>query len=371
MKTKHQGVRLQRSGTNWQAAYYDSLGRRRCRSLAYLGPISKVSKSKAQRECDAIAAELGADPGSRDRSEPPKLGEWLDAFLRLREPELADSSLRLYKTTSDYLLEFFGPDAGCGLITRGDAEEWRGWLLERVTDETARAHTRRASTIFRRLVTRDEIRIDPFGHLPRQGSASAADPAQLDASMIPKLLDAAQNQSWRNLIAMVCYAGLRLGEAQAMTWDRVVWEGRRLRVPNIKTARATGRREREVLMEPELESVLLRGHELARNNSVILRGMANPQRDMKVIVRRAGLEVYPKPFHAWRTWRSLSWKAQYPEIVVDKWLGHSNSVARQHYGAVPEHYYGGAESETESLRRRVAELESMLKRGTIAADGEV
>ena len=67
------------------------------------------------------------------------------------------------------------------------------------------------------------------------------------------------------------------------------------------------------------------------------------------IIRRAGLEPWPKPFHAMRASCETELTEEFPVQAVAAWLGNSPKIALRHYLRVlPEHFdravKGGAES---------------------------
>ena len=52
---------------------------------------------------------------------------------------------------------------------------------------------------------------------------------------------------------------------------------------------------------------------------------------MKKIIERVGHEPWPKLFINCRSTRRTELQRQYPDHVINKWLGHSSAVAEQHY----------------------------------------
>ena len=68
-------VTLSSNGKYWQAFYYDTMGKRRAKSL---GPKSKLSKRQAKVLCDRFAAELMLNPGIADKRKIAKLGEFIE-----------------------------------------------------------------------------------------------------------------------------------------------------------------------------------------------------------------------------------------------------------------------------------------------------
>ena len=357
----HQGVRLQKSGPYWQLEYRDDDGNRRFKSLQAMGPRSKVPKSAAQAEADKLAKQLATERPSKDTDEAPTLADWIDEYLGLRRAELAPKTLADYLGTCGYLKEHFGPQTRCSDIKRADADRWRAELLGRgLADETVRKHARRAITLFRALVVREAIPSNPFDHLPSASRARAIH-GDVDASMIPKLIEACPDRRWRALMALTCYAGLRRGESLDLQWSDVKFGRGKIVVHNAKTAGATGIRTRDVKMEPELEVILAQARDDAGKDESHVVGLSSDDVNHGIhgLLERAGIPKYPKPLHSWRSWRSKSWKAVHPEYIVNQWMGHSSVVAAKHYSHIDESVYTG-ESELDRLRRENAELREML-----------
>ena len=119
-------------------------------------------------------------------------------------------------------------------------------------------------------------------------------------------------------------------------------------------------RTRTVRMEPELEEILLRGlesglaspcagidrHNLHRQMAGTWRKVTKAdgtvvRRRTRGIIERAGFDVWPDPFHAWRVVREDTWiDAGFREDYVLKWLDHSRVVGRRHYrGELPDEAY--------------------------------
>ena len=59
----------------------------------------------------------------------------------------------------------------------------------------------------------------------------------------------------------------------------------------------------------------------------------------KKIIRRAGVEVWPKPFQNLRSSRQTELEQTYPTYVVCKWMGNTPNVAHKHYLTVTEEHY--------------------------------
>jgi len=65
----------------------------------------------------------------------------------------------------------------------------------------------------------------------------------------------------------------------------------------------------------------------------------NLRTQLKRIIRRAGLEPWPKLFHNCRATRQTELAEQWPLHVVCVWLGNSRAVAAKHYLQVTEDHF--------------------------------
>ncbi len=122
------------------------------------------------------------------------------------------------------------------------------------------------------------------------------------------------------------------------------WERDRFRVTSPKTEHHEGKGERWVPLFPELRPYLAEAFELAPEGAVYV---INRYRDVDKnfrtrlmrIIRRAGLEPWPKLFHNLRASRETELAAVYPLHVVCAWIGNTERIAAKHYLQVTEDYF--------------------------------
>ena len=99
---------------------------------------------------------------------------------------------------------------------------------------------------------------------------------------------------------------------------------------------------------PELRRPLLDVFEQAQSSEsrVITRyhggSACNLRTHMTRIVRRAGLEMWPKPFHNMRASRQTELAESYPLHVVCAWIGNSKAVAAEHYLQITDAHFARA-----------------------------
>jgi hypothetical protein len=129
-----------------------------------------------------------------------------------------------------------------------------------------------------------------------------------------------------------------------LRWQDVDWDKRRIVVPSPKTA-AQGKESRVIPLFPELQSVLEEAWEVTPERAVYVvderyRKSANTKTGWRncnlrttfeKIVKRAGLQPWPKLFHALRSSRETELAQEFPIHVVTAWLGNTPAIALRHY----------------------------------------
>jgi integrase len=239
----------------------------------------------------------------------------------------------------------FGEGRPIGSITPGDADAWRLWLLERLGENTVRRHCARAKQFFRAALRKRLIPENPFADM-RDCNVRANRERDyfLPQDDARKVLDACPDTQWQLLFALSRYGGLRCpSEHLALTWQDIDWEHDRLTVHSPKTEHHEGTDSRVIPLFPELRPYLeaafnetedALGRPPAAAEHVITRYRdtnANLRTQLNRIIKRAGLEPWPKLFHNLRATRETELAAEYPAHVVAAWMGHSVLIANKHY----------------------------------------
>lgn len=340
------GVTLNSNGAYWQARIVAPNGRAVVRSV---GSKKNMTRAQARARAQEFADDVDAHHGKK-----LTLRGWCITYEQQRTV-LAESTQRVVAQASRRLVKFFGAGRTIDTVTRADAAEWRASLATGLSEATICKLTRHALAIFKLAHDQDLVRFNPFDRLPTRPPVMQREAQPVTQEKVAALLDACPSASWRSLIGLCAYAGLRRGEAVRLRWAHLGWSGHRLAVHPEQDRVTTKQRHRYVRLEPVLESILLDhydqleawdGEDDELQDDRIYQG---PRYDLhRGIVRifaAARVDLWAKPFHSMRAWRATTWKQTYPEYVVDSWLGHSQEVSRAHYLTIPEHLYDHGHSD--------------------------
>ena len=126
-------------------------------------------------------------------------------------------------------------------------------------------------------------------------------------------------------------------EAMRLQWSDVDWERNRFTIRKGKTKR----REKPILgpLRPYLEDCFdpTETHVIFHH-----RKHTNWATDIKRIIAKAGVEVWPRTFHNLRASLETDLSHQFPIHVVSEWLGNSPKVAADHYLSVRDQDFANA-----------------------------
>ena len=187
---------------------------------------------------------------------------------------------------------------------------------------------------------------NPFEFVRHRPGDASERRAYVPAADVLRAIEHAPNGTWKLLIALSRFAGLRVpSEALSLRWQDVDWERQRLTVPSPKTQHLAGRGYRVIPLFPTVRPFLEAAWDEAPDGAEYVipeeyrrraqgpAGWANAnlRTTLEKIIRRAGLEPWPRLWHSMRASCETDLARQFPLAVVAKWLGNTQAVAMRHY----------------------------------------
>ena len=301
---------------------------------------------------DELTRKL-ANVGLIPKRQVSTLRTFIDAYIAARCDTKASTRL-VYGHTRRNLLEYFGEDKPLRDVTPGDADEWRLHLVrQKLADNTVRRRSGIAKQFFTAAVRKGLIERNPFADLKAAVQANVSRMYFITRQEAQDVLNACPNAEWRLLFAMSRFGGLRCpSEHLSLRWQDVNWQRNRITIRSPKTEHHPGGESRQIPLFPELLPYLRDVFEQAEPGTeyVITRyrdTSANLRTQLLRIIRKAGLEAWPKLFQNLRSTRETELAETYPLHVVCAWLGNSQPVAAKHYLQVTdEHFELGAAADS-------------------------
>ena len=320
-------------------------------AAAVTGHAIDVETARKVADLSDDLADKLARVGMIPKRESATLGNFLQEYIDSRI-DAKPASKVVWKHTQRNLIDFFGADRKVRDVTTADADGFRMYLIgEKLAATTIAKRLQFARQFFTVMQRRKLIAENPFAHVKHQAGDTSDRQRFIDREQTEKLLDAAPDWIWRTIVALVRYGGLRCpSEVLSLRWADVDWERSRLRVVSPKTEHHAGKGSRLVPIFPELRPYLddawdaaekgqehvvptryrdaARGPEGWRN--------CNLRTQFERIIKRAGLEPWPRLFHNLRASRETELAERHPVHVVTAWLGNTPRIAMKHYLQVTE-----------------------------------
>jgi integrase len=266
-----------------------------------------------------------------------RLGEFLDQYIEGRVDIKPQTAVVLGHTRRN-LIDHFGADKPLRQITEVDADGFRASLRSQgLSEATVRRRTGIAKQFFKAALRRKLVCANPFIDLPSAVGGNVERQRFIRRADTEKILDACPDPQWRLIVALARYGGLRTpSETLRLRWIDVDWDRGRVTIHSPKTEHHAGHESRQIPLFPELREPLMEVFEQAEpgGESVITRyrlGNMNLRTQFGRILRKAGLQPWPRLFQNLRSSRQTELCEQWPEHVVCAWMGNTRPVAREHY----------------------------------------
>jgi integrase len=299
------------------------------------------------------------------------LGGFLDCYVSSRA-DVKESTRTVLGHTRRCLIEFFGADKLIRDITEGDADDWRLWLIgnEKLADNTVRRRCAIAKQFFRSAHRKGLVSANPFSHLAGTVRQNTKRLFYVTRAMADRVLKACPDAEWRLIFALSRYGGLRCpSEHLALKWSDIDWEHGRMTVRSPKTEHYVGGESRQIPIFPELRSYLEAASARAEEHGtefVIARyrdASCNLRTRLIKIIKKAGLQPWPKLFQNLRSTRETELTEHWPLHIVVAWLGNSQLIAAKHYLQVRDEDFDRAASGTSEEENAAQALQQASANG--------
>ncbi len=274
----------------------------------------------------------------RQTQKVPTLKELIDKFKGtfIGKPQTAVA----YGHTTRNLLAYF-TDCPLNQITEQRADEFRVWLdkAQNLSRATVARRIIAARTIWKNGQRWKMTIENPFTGVKAGNQANEARKRFVPAEDVFKLMDACPDALLRLVIALGRFGGVRVpSEILLLKWEDVNWEKRLIHITSPKTEHHTGGGSRIIPLFPELEGPLKDCLNQTQDGEVFIfqqyQGKSlNLRTQFNRIAQRAGLNVWPKPFHNMRASRQTE-LTEMPNIGPHRAcqiMGNSLRVAEPHY----------------------------------------
>ena len=329
--------------------------------LSDLNPKLKIKLASV----GLIESDLPEDAPIED---PKKtiLGAFLEGYILSRR-DVKPATLVIWRQPCRNLKEFFGADKRLADITPGDCKQFKEWLLtQKLAATTKSKRLKFAREFFNVARGHRFIESNPFAGVKVPAGDVSLRKQFVGRDVVARLL-AVADPTWRTIIALSRFGGLRCpSEVLSLEWRHVNFETERIQVPSPKTEGYGGKASREIPLFKELRPFLEEAFELAAPGQThvvggnhLAKGLGvygwvscNLRTHLLRLLKRAGLEKWPRLFHNMRASFETELLEQFAGHVAAAWLGHSAVVMLKHYAQVTGDHFeraaGGKKSGAES-----------------------
>ncbi len=296
----------------------------------------------------AIGAELSerlAAVGLIDGRASRLLGDFVEEYIRSRS-DVEESTRVTLRINANRLIAYFGEDRALESIAAADVDRWKIRLQEQGYAQATIGRTiRRARQLFTHAVRARLIASNPCDGVKAPGQTNPERLRFIERGAIDAVMGVADRE-WRLIVALSRYGGLRVpSELEPLTLADIDFERNRLRITSPKTKRHAGKAERWIPLFPELRQHIEDAYETADEGEVYLvrhpclrqrKANVNLRKGLLSLLRKAGVEPWPRLFHNLRASRQTELAASFPLHVVTAWIGNSERIANAHYLTVTD-----------------------------------
>ena len=288
-----------------------------------IGSKKKLSRAEAGVIADSVESQV---MGQLDERRNP--GFCTAVGLWVRSELVAPSTIKNHRQVMDTLANSIG-EIKLSTVTPLHLVRW---ISEAdVSIATKRKYARVAKAFFGWASRTYSMQINPAAHLKSAHPRVAAEEKFTPTTDQMQLLI-----NWSGgagvLFAIAALSGMRRGEVLRLKPHDIEFGCNKITVRTERCVEGTKQRYRTVRLDPQLHEILWT--KLWWNLLPCSASNAN-----KMLKRAAEDLGVPFTFNSLRRWRAMSWRGVYPDHVVNKWLGHTEAVARSTYLSVEDKYY--------------------------------
>ena len=321
---------------------------------------------------DALHARLAA-VGLLEPRKAATVGGLTDAFLAANL-QVKPATRVMWQHTIRNLREHFGDTRPLRTIGTAEAEGFRQELVrQRLAAATVARRLQLTRQIFTYAVRCEWIERNPFAGISHTSGDPCLRQRYITIEETARLIDAAPNWVWRTIIALARHGGLRTpSETLSLRLADMDWERGAMAVTSPKTE-GHGQGQRMVPMFARLRPYLDEAWDMAREGQTHVipenlylpaahgpRGWVNCnlRTTFQKIVKRAGLEPWPRLFHNLRASCESDLAREYPITTACKWIGNTVSIAARHYIQVTDDDFRKASGMAEGAAQNPAQQPS-------------
>lgn len=290
-------------------------------------------------------AAVGLIPGRSSES----VGEFCLSVIDRRRRDRATKPatvVNLVIVTND-IRRFFGDATALRTIKTADAERFHTHYHDRsLAPATVSRRLTTVRMIFELAAKLGLIESNPFAEISSRSHIPNERRYYLPMADFEKLIRACHARDMVLILALSRLAGLRCpSEVLTLRWSDVDLAAGKMLIRSPKTEHLPGKEERIcpvfAPLRPYLDAAEREGeYVLGGENGDRLRQIANShagwrsvnlRERMVKLIRRAGLNQWPRIFHTLRASCETDLAREFPLHVVAAWLGNTPSVAVKHY----------------------------------------
>jgi len=300
---------------------------------------------------DDIHAKLAATGLLMERTATPAqqsftVGQWVNKYIESR-PDVKAITKGKWQNAANKLSAFFKEQL-IDEITVQQAKDFRVYLKSTIglTENTVRRLTGLSRQFLNAGIDAEIITKNPF---KSKGQPVTIRPNKnrffyVTQEMALTVLEECPDAQWRLIFGLARWGGLRCpSEVLRLSWQDVDFEHSRFTVHASKTEHHEDGGIRTVPMFPELRPIFQDAFDKAKEGDVycITRyrdKSVNLRTQLSKIIKRAGLEPWPKLFQNLRSTRETElFKMTNGNVkAVCNWIGNSPKVALDHYAQITE-----------------------------------